>query len=93
MSVIKIFVFTLVSLCGTIGIAQDWIPYRTYTTPSPVVYQTEVVYQYIQPVRYEYVPVVVSVPIVVIEHKFLLCKTERVVYVPMVKYEIRQVNY
>lgn len=94
MSVIKIFVFTLASLCGTIGIAQDWMPYRTYPISNPAIYQTEVVYQYFQPVRYEYVPVVVNVPVVIVEHKFLLCKTERVVYVPVVvKYEIRPINY
>lgn len=93
MKCVRMIVFSLASLCGTIGIAQDWIPYRTYTIPNPVVYQTEVVYQYVQPIRYEYVPVIVNVPMVVKEHRFLFCKTERVVYVPMVRYEVRPVNY
>ena len=65
---------------------QDWIPYQgqpnivqTTVTQQSYVYQPQPV------VVYQYVPYVVNQPVVV-EQRCLLCRTQKIVYVPQIQY-------
>jgi hypothetical protein len=80
-----LLVISMTIVCGNIY-AQEWIPYQPQNhVVQTTVTQQSYVYQPQPVVIYQYVPYVVNQPVVV-EHRCLLYRTQRVVYVPQTQY-------
>lgn len=69
--------------------AQEWIPYQGQHIQSVIqttnTIQQSIPYVYQPVINYQYVPYIVNHP-VVIEHRCLFYKTQKIIYFPQVQY-------